>query len=193
MDDEEWLDIGILPFVVIFNIYTDLSWCPSDEQNLRAWKHDSETPNALFSAPTKSPKSLLFILTIILPSTFLTSAQDNGIGPSTVRGVDLYPPPIIWVPPNCILEVDNILEERTWREPFDLIHLSNMVASFSPQEWDTVYEQCGCWIEQLEGDAVVRCDDDSFQKINLRSKPSQRYVKIRSSRRYAKYDAGSNR
>ncbi|KAJ5637500.1 hypothetical protein N7490_007379 [Penicillium lividum] len=95
---------------------------------------------------------------------------------ATVRGVDLYPPPITWGPPNCILEVDNILEEWMWREPFDLIHLSNMVASFSPQEWDTVYEQCyefernlipGGWIEQLEGDVVVRCDDDSFPEDSV--------------------------
>lgn len=27
-----------------------------------------------------------------------------------VRGVDLYPPPDNWVPPNCILKVDDVLK-----------------------------------------------------------------------------------
>ncbi|KAJ5637501.1 hypothetical protein N7490_007380 [Penicillium lividum] len=52
---------------------------------------DSETPNPLYSAPINSPrvpmtfssttKHLLFILTIVLPSTFSTLTQNKGIGP----------------------------------------------------------------------------------------------------------------
>lgn len=61
---------------------------------------------------------------------------------ATVHGVDLYPPPVTWVPPNCVLEVDNVLEEWTWREPFDLIHLRHLVGAFSPSEWENVYTQC---------------------------------------------------
>lgn len=62
--------------------------------------------------------------------------------PATVRGVDLFPPPVTWVPPNCTLEVDNILEQWTWNVPLDLIHMRGMTGSFEPQEWDRVYQQC---------------------------------------------------
>ena len=59
-----------------------------------------------------------------------------------VRGVDLFPPPGEWLPPNCIMEVDDILQKWTWRDPFDLIHLRHMLGSFTPEEWDIVYKQC---------------------------------------------------
>ena len=61
---------------------------------------------------------------------------------ATVRGVDLYPPPVDWMPPNCVLEVDDVLQEWTWRDKFDLIHMSLMLGSFTPKEWETVYKQC---------------------------------------------------
>lgn len=61
---------------------------------------------------------------------------------ATVRGVDLFPPPVSWMPPNCVLEVDDVLQEWTWREPFDLIHMRIMIGSFDPKEWDRVYKQC---------------------------------------------------
>lgn len=46
------------------------------------------------------------------------------------------------MPPNCVLEVDNILDEWTWREHFDLIHMRIMIGSFDPTEWDQVYKTC---------------------------------------------------
>lgn len=46
------------------------------------------------------------------------------------------------MPPNCILEVDDALQEWTWREPFDLIHMRIMIGSFTEPEWDRVYKQC---------------------------------------------------
>lgn len=61
---------------------------------------------------------------------------------ASVRGVDLFPPPVTWMPPNCILEVDNILEPWTWNEEQDLIHIRIMIGSFDPSEWETVYTQC---------------------------------------------------
>lgn len=107
--------------------------------------------------------------------------------PANVRGVDLFPPPLDWLPPNCVLEVDDVLQEWTWRTPFDLIHLRQMIASFTPEEWAKVYKQCyecvalnpllfnptnpnennrnlapGGWIEQWEGDPVVRSDDKTM-------------------------------
>ena len=59
-----------------------------------------------------------------------------------VHGVDLYPPPVDWTPPNCIIEVDDILQEWTWRERFDLIYMRNMLASFDRAQWASVYKQC---------------------------------------------------
>lgn len=61
---------------------------------------------------------------------------------ATVRGVDLFPPPVTWMPPNCILEVDNIAEEWTWNEPQDLIHMRIMIGAFDDAEWTRVYQQC---------------------------------------------------
>lgn len=61
---------------------------------------------------------------------------------ATVRGVDLFPPPTEWVPPNCHIEVDDLLLNWTWREPFDLIHLRFMIASWTPEEWEKIYTQC---------------------------------------------------
>lgn len=60
------------------------------------------------------------------------------------------------VPPNCILEVDDVSQPWTWNIKFDLVHLRSMIAAFTNQEWDNLYEQIyenlapGGWIEQLE-------------------------------------------
>ena len=59
-----------------------------------------------------------------------------------VRGVDLFPPPAPWVPPNCILEVDDITQEWTWHLPFDLIHMRLLDAAFTPEENEEVLDQC---------------------------------------------------
>lgn len=61
---------------------------------------------------------------------------------ATVRGVDLFPPPVSWMPPNCVLEVDDALQQWTWREPFDLIYMRIMTGSFNDKEWDQIYKQC---------------------------------------------------
>lgn len=61
---------------------------------------------------------------------------------ATVRGVDLFPPPVNWIPPNCILEVDDILQPWTWRDPFDLVHLRLLDAAFTLEETDQLYQQC---------------------------------------------------
>lgn len=46
------------------------------------------------------------------------------------------------MPPNCVMEIDNVLEEWTWREEFDLMYMRIMIGSFTEQEWDLVYKQC---------------------------------------------------
>jgi hypothetical protein len=40
------------------------------------------------------------------------------------------------------MEVDDILQEWTWRTPFDLIHLRQMIGAFTPEQWDSVFAQC---------------------------------------------------
>lgn len=89
---------------------------------------------------------------------------------ATVRGVDLYPPQQEWVPPNCILEVDDITKSFTYKTKFDLIHIRQVLGSFSWSEWDKLYKRVydnlepGGWIEQLEQSVQVRCDDGSAPK-----------------------------
>ena len=58
---------------------------------------------------------------------------------AVVRGVDLFPPSILWVPPNCTLEVDDILKDWTWNQKFDLVHMRFMGGSFNEDEWESLY------------------------------------------------------
>ncbi|KAJ6071209.1 hypothetical protein N7499_009223 [Penicillium canescens] len=151
------------------------SWCPSDEQqwesleagHLIAIILDSDRENPLFYAPIENPKHILDIGT----GRGSWAVDTADLFPETiVRGVDLFPPPGEWLPPNCIMEVDDILQEWTWRDPFDLIHLRHMLGSFTPEEWDIVYKHCydnlkpGSWIEHLEMDPRISCSDNSLPK-----------------------------
>ncbi|KAI9926293.1 hypothetical protein MW887_004057 [Aspergillus wentii] len=76
------------------------------------------------------------------------------------------------MPPNCIFEVDDVLREWTWKEPFDLIHMRLMYGGFSQEGWDQLYKQAydalepGGWIEQMELDVRVYSDDGSLKKDN---------------------------
>jgi hypothetical protein len=96
-----------------------------------------ETPNS--PIPVMSP-----ICSQMVSQESLQSHQDHKklTQPATVRGVDLFPPPVTWMPPNCILEIDNIAEDWTWNEPQDLIHMRIMIGAFDDPEWDRVYQQC---------------------------------------------------
>ncbi|KAJ5804834.1 S-adenosyl-L-methionine-dependent methyltransferase [Penicillium riverlandense] len=90
-----------------------------------------------------------------------------------VRGVDLFPPPVTWVPTNCIFEVDDLLQEWTWHRQFDFVYLRHMLGSFDNQGWATLYQQCydnlepGGWIEQMEFDIRVKSDDDTLQEDSV--------------------------
>ncbi|KAJ5605182.1 hypothetical protein N7510_010336 [Penicillium lagena] len=148
-------------------------WGPSDEQQFESLEAghlvnmilDSTSDNPLFQAPLKDPKHILDLGTG--RGNWAVDVADM-FPDANVRGVDLFPPPLDWLPPNCVLEVDDVLQEWTWRTPFDLIHLRQMIASFTPEEWTKVYKQCydnlapGGWIEQWEGDPVVRSDDGTM-------------------------------
>ncbi|KAJ5706538.1 hypothetical protein N7488_006339 [Penicillium malachiteum] len=90
-----------------------------------------------------------------------------------VRGVDLFPPPNAWVPPNCVLEVDDILLPWTYSEKFDLIHLRILACAFSPEETDKLMKRIydnlepGGWVEQMEIHPTIYCDDKSVPRDNV--------------------------
>ncbi|KAJ5557369.1 hypothetical protein N7513_002958 [Penicillium frequentans] len=146
---------------------------PSDDQmfdsyeagHLVALVLDSDRENPLFRAPITKPEHILDLGTG--KGTWAIDVADM-FPDATVRGVDLFPPPVTWMPPNCILEVDDALQEWTWQSNFDLVHLRIMIGSFDAAEWDRVYKRIydnlrpGGWIEQLEAFPQIDCDDDSI-------------------------------
>lgn len=85
-----------------------------------------------------------------------------------MHGVDLHPPPTDWVPPNCLLEVDDITKEWTYTDKFDLIHLRMMMGSFTDAQTEEFYRRAykhlkpGGWIEQIEVSVVPGCDDNTI-------------------------------
>ncbi|KAJ5266538.1 hypothetical protein N7478_009346 [Penicillium angulare] len=154
-------------------------WAPADEQQFESLEAghavagvmDGERPNPLFQAPiSKSAKNILDIGT----GNGLWAIDVADILPeATIRGVDLFPPPVSWVPPKCILEVDDVLRAWTWSEQFDFIHMRFMLGSFNEGEWDKLYKKCynnlqpGGWIEQLEFDAHIESDDNTLPKDSM--------------------------
>ncbi|KAJ5691958.1 hypothetical protein N7462_001381 [Penicillium macrosclerotiorum] len=145
-------------------------WGPSDEKQFEAFEisHilflvlDQDQENPLFRSPIgDSPKHILDIGT--------------GQGSWAIDVADSYrprsgplPPPVTWMPPNCVFEVDDVLREWTWRQPFDLIHLRMMYGAFDNDGWNQVYKraynalQPGGWIEQVELDVRLYSDDGTL-------------------------------
>ncbi|OAL31019.1 hypothetical protein AYO20_08440 [Fonsecaea nubica] len=165
---------------------------PSDEQQFETLNAghvlylvlDSNQPNPLFRSPVKEPLHVLDIGTgpgtwAIRPiSCWWVNMKQVSVvhrltNPATVYGVDLSPPPSNWVPPNCFLQVDDVLEEWTWRQDFDLIHMRLMLGAFTDTEWTAVYKKCfdnlrsGGYIEQVELDVRVMSDDGSLAPDSL--------------------------
>ncbi|KAJ5833918.1 hypothetical protein N7474_002229 [Penicillium riverlandense] len=148
---------------------------PSDEQQFESYEAghlvtlmlDLDRENPFFRAPIVD--SLQNILDIGTGKGSWAIDVADMFPETSVRGVDLYPPPVTWMPPNCTLEVDDVLQEWTWTEKFDLIHLRNMVGSFSEHDWEIVYKRCynglkpGGWIEQLESSPHIEADDESIK------------------------------
>lgn len=56
--------------------------------------------------------------------------------------MDLFPPPVTWMPPNCVFEVDDLIQDWTWHEPFDLVFIRHLIGSFDKKGWDTLYKHC---------------------------------------------------
>ncbi|KAJ6151787.1 hypothetical protein N7470_006915 [Penicillium chermesinum] len=148
-------------------------WGPCDAQQFESQEvgHticqllDTNTDNQFFQAPVEDPKHILDMGTG--KGSWAVDVADR-YPDAIIRGVDLYPPPTEWVPPNCYMEVEDLLLSWTWRSPFDLIHLRFMTGSWTPEDWNTIYKRCydnlapEGWIEQLEIDPQIRCDDDSL-------------------------------
>ncbi|KAJ5682496.1 hypothetical protein N7462_005661 [Penicillium macrosclerotiorum] len=151
-------------------------WGPSDEQQFESYEAghlacvilDSNEANPLFQSPHvldlgTGRGSWAIDVADIFPEVWPIA---------TVRGVDLFPPPVSWLPPNCIMEVDDVLKEWTWRQPFDLIYLRQMIGAFTIPEWEAIFKQCydnlvpGGWIECVERDPRISCDDGSITEGN---------------------------
>ena len=61
-----------------------------------------------------------------IPDTIKRAVEVADRFPSAfVQGIDLYPPPDTWVPPNCKFEVDDVLKKWMFKEngKFDLVHI----------------------------------------------------------------------
>ena len=148
-------------------------WGPSDEQQFETLNAghllylvlDSYQPNPLFRSPVTYPHHVLDIGTG--PGTWAIDVADQ-FPAATVYGVDLSPPPPLWVPPNCFLQVDDVLEDWNWRHQFDLIHMRLMLGAFTDSDWANVYAKCfnqlkpGGYIEQVELDVRVMSDDGTL-------------------------------
>jgi len=151
---------------------------PADDTQFEAYEAghlcalilESRHDNPFFRAPIPDPKNILDIGTG--KGTWAIDVADMFPN-ATVRGVDLFPPPVSWVPPNCVLEVDDVQQEWTWHDKFDLIHMRIMIGSFDEREWERLYKQCydnlkpGGWIEQLEVSPVIQTDDGSLPPDNI--------------------------
>ncbi|KAJ5156603.1 hypothetical protein N7492_009406 [Penicillium capsulatum] len=143
---------------------------PSDELQFETYEAghlvclilDSDTENPLFQSPIgKDGRQDLRILDIGTGKGTWPIEVADLLPQSSVIGVDLYPPPVDWTPPNCVIEVDDVLQEWLWREPFDLVHMRNMLGSFDEQEWKHEHA-AGGWIEQIEVSTSVKSDDGTL-------------------------------
>lgn len=78
-----------------------------------------------------------------------------------MRGLDISPSAVKWVPPNCILEVEDITKEWIWTERFDLNHIKQLYEALTAEETRVMYQRIydnlepGGWIEQVEFDPHV--------------------------------------
>lgn len=93
-----------------------------------------------------------------------------------VHGIDLYPPPAIWVPPNCILEIEDACAPWTWDFKFDLIHMRLLAGALPTRQWERLYKRIyhnlapGGWIEHVDVQMDICCDDDTLPADSLLSK-----------------------
>ena len=100
---------------------------------------DSQQKNDLFYSPI--PETAQNILDIGAGTGDWARDVADRFPSALVYGVDLFPTPDTWVPPNCKFEVDDVLEPWMYSQKFDLIHLRMMHGSFTDEQWRLVYKQ----------------------------------------------------
>lgn len=130
-------------------------WAPSDEAQFESMNlghvfmqvMDVEEENPFFRSPISAKAQ--HILDIGVGDASWAIDVADRFPNLTVHGVDLFPPPESWVPPNCILEVDDVTERWTWSNKWDLIHLRWLMGSFTEQGWKNLYAQAYEWVPPL--------------------------------------------
>lgn len=58
-----------------------------------------------------------------------------------MQGIDLYPPPDTWVPPNCKFTVDDVVKPWMFTQKFDLIHIRWLYGALTELQFDLLYKQ----------------------------------------------------
>lgn len=131
---------------------------------------DSDRPNPLFCSPIPETANILDVGT---GSGEWAKDAAEKFPSAVVKGIDLSPPPLNWVPPNCKLEVDDVLKQWDPQHKYHLIHLRDMLGSFTNEQWELVYKQAydnlapGGWIEQIETSLVLHCDDGTLSPDSI--------------------------
>lgn len=115
---------------------------------------DSTQSNPLFRSPIGSNVHNILDLGTG-DATWAFDVADTYPG-AHVTGVDLYPPPRDFLPPNCELLVDDVMKPWMFEKKFELIHARFLVGSFTPEGWKGLYKQAydnlvpGGWFEAVE-------------------------------------------
>ncbi|KAF3915124.1 hypothetical protein ABW20_dc0101740 [Dactylellina cionopaga] len=132
----------------------------------------------LHGAPLDNPQKILDIGT----GTGIWAIEMADSYPSAVvTGNDLSPIQPRWVPPNIKFEVDDV--ESEWTHPpnqFDLVYIRYMVGSIG--DWPRLIKQAftaikpGGYIEILDPDCRIRCDDGSLPKDSALRKWAELFV-----------------
>ncbi|PLB50929.1 putative methyltransferase, partial [Aspergillus steynii IBT 23096] len=87
---------------------------------------------------------------------------------TVVIGTDLSPIQPLWVPPNCVFEIDDFELEWNFSQPFDFIHaraIEGCVHDF-PRLFQQAYDSLspGGWFEVVDFTAGIFSDDESTEK-----------------------------
>lgn len=102
----------------------------------------------------------------IADSIFFSRDMADEYPSARVTGVDLSPIQPIFVPPNCIFEIDDMAMSWTYApSQFDFIHVREMFGSIP--DWDEFFQQCwrclkpGGYVEVVEHSVEPVSDDET--------------------------------